>query len=210
LKRRPAEVRAVLFDLDGVLVDSQRYWFLLFNQALVHFGHRPVTRRTFGLHWGQSTAEDVRIFMPERTVAEVRRYFQRHQSDSSGLFRVPARVRPALNGLRQRRLKLACVTNSHRRITRRELAATGLRRYFTVIVTADDVRRPKPAPDMLRAACRRLGVKPGQVLFVGDTRTDELAARRGGCRFIGYRYPARVTIRDLSRLLAIVDRGFPD
>ena len=210
MKRRPEKFRAVLFDLDGVLIHSERYWFLLFNQALEQFGHRPISRVKFRQHWGQSTAEDIRIFMPERTLAEVRQYFTRHQSDFAAHFRMATLALKVLAGLRHRRMKLACVTNSHRRIARMELIITGLRRHFPVLITADDVRRPKPAPDMLRAACRRLDVRLDQALFVGDTSTDEQAARRAGCRFIGYRYPSRTSIRSLSRLFSIVDRGLPD
>jgi HAD superfamily hydrolase (TIGR01509 family) len=208
LKRGPEPVRAVLFDLDGVLIESQRYWFHLFNQTLVHFGHRALSWCVFQRHWGQSTAEDIRIFMPERTLPEVREYFTRHRHDHAEHIRVHPRASTVLTAIRSAGVKLACVTNSHRAIALTQLTGAGLRRFFPVLITADDVVRPKPAPDMLRSACQRLGVRPGQALFIGDTRTDEQAARHAACRFIGCRYQSRTSIRDLSRLLSFFDKGF--
>jgi HAD superfamily hydrolase (TIGR01509 family) len=200
LRSRPP-IRAVLFDLDGVLVDSFRYWFHLFNKTLRHFGHEPISPRTFKKSWGQSTAEDVRIFMPERSVDEVRAYFTHHQTDYIQYFRVNPSANRVLGQIRKRLTKLGCVTNSHRVITRAEMIATGLVGYFDVVLTADDVQQPKPHPEMLLTAGRRLKVSPEATVFVGDTRTEQRAARAARCQFIGYRLKTSGSIRRLEELL---------
>lgn len=200
IRSRP-RTRAILFDLDGVLVDSFRYWYHLFNQTLRHFGHEPISLRTFKKNWGQSTSEDVRIFMPERSVDEVRAYFTHHQADYVHYFRVNPAADRVLNQIRDRLIKLGCVTNSHRDITRTEMKATGLIGYFDVVLTADDVRQPKPHPEMLLTAGRRLKVKPAATVFIGDTRTDQRAARAARCGFIGYRLKTPGSIRRLDELL---------
>lgn len=202
--------RAVLFDLDGVLVDSERYWYRLFNQALVHFGHPPIAYRQFRQHWGQSTAEDVRIFMPERTLVEVRRYFLRRRFDFQDHFRRVVAADVVLAEIKKQGWKIGCVTNSHRPIVDLELSVTGLRRFLGVIITADDVGQPKPAPDMLLEACCRLRVEPGAAVFIGDTRTDQTAARRAGCRFIGFRLGKQPAVKELKRipgLLRLIEAG---
>jgi len=193
----PIRAQAVLFDLDGVLVDSFRYWFHLFNQSLRYFGHEPINLRIFRKSWGQSTAEDVRIFMPERTVDEVRAYFLRHKSDHIRSFRVHPRAAPVLRQFARRGIRLGCVTNSHRPIVRAELETTGLDEFFGVVLTADDVKNPKPDPEMLLTACRRLRVAPSAAVFIGDTRTDRQAGKAAGCPFIGYRL---ISLPSIDRL----------
>jgi HAD superfamily hydrolase (TIGR01509 family) len=197
-------VRSILFDLDGVLVDSYHYWFRLFNQALDHFGHRPISPRTFRECWGQSTTEDIRIFMPERTLLEVRAYFVRHRDDHARYFRVDPRAKAILQKFHDRDFGLGCVTNSHRAITRSELAATGMDRFFKVILTADDVKNPKPDPEMLLKACRRLRTPPSAAVFIGDTRTDQQAGQSAGCIFISYRFKTNRSIRRLVDLPGLI------
>ena len=203
----PIRVKAVLFDLDGVLVDSFRYWFKLFNQSLRHFGHESVGLRTFRKCWGQSTAEDVRLFMPERTVAEVRAYFLRRQDDHLRFFRGNHRAAPVLRKLARRGFRLGCVTYSHRPIARVELETTGLDEFFRVVLTADDVKKPKPDPEMILTACRRLRVAPAAAVFVGDTPTDRQAGQAAGCSFIGYRLDSAASIDRLDELPDLILGG---
>jgi pyrophosphatase PpaX len=193
--------KAVLLDLDGVLVDSYHYWFKLFNQTLRYFGYPRISRAVFKRHWGQSTEDDIRIFMPEQTLEEVRKYFTRHITKYAKHMKANPRAARVLRKLKQKGFLLGCVTNSHKRITKMELKAAKLKKYFDSVVTADDVKRPKPAPDMLIKACHKLGVPKKQAVFIGDTRTDLAAGKKAGCKVIGYRIKSRVTINNLDKLL---------
>ncbi len=180
------EIEAVLFDLDGVIVDSYQAWFHQFQHALIHFGHDAVSEQEFRKHWGQSTDHDVRIFMPERTVDEVKGYFFDHYSEYVKYLNIEADADRSLLLVKELGLKDGCVTNSHRPIVEKTLAHLGLSCHFDAVVTADDVILPKPAPEMLLKACVGLGVNPEHTVFLGDTPTDELAAQNAGCIFIGY------------------------
>jgi HAD superfamily hydrolase (TIGR01509 family) len=181
------KIKAVLFDLDGVLVDSFEAWFRVFNDTLVHFGHTPITRKTFGKSWGTSTQEDTRLFMPERTVDEVRAYLEEvYDRYAEKYITVNPDAKLILGSIAGKKVKLACVTNSHGQMTRRILDAKGLSGYFDTVVTADDVTHPKPAPDMLFLACRRLGVRPGETAYIGDTGYDIDAGKAAGCITVLY------------------------
>jgi len=68
-------IKTILFDLDGVLVNSYDAWFKLFNNTLKHFGYTPIPKKTFMGEWGKSTKEDVKYFMPNQTIKEVREYY---------------------------------------------------------------------------------------------------------------------------------------
>lgn len=202
---RQKNVQAVLFDLDGVLIDSYHAWYRQFNDALKHFGHKPISQRVFRQHWGQSTEEDVRIFMPERTVAEVKNYFSRHFDEYISYLEVDPYARQVLQKMKRMRLKLGCVTNSHRDIVTKILKNTRLEKFFEVVITADDVENPKPAPDMLVRACQHLKVAPRNTLFVGDTLTDMQAGKRAGCVVIGYKTRAKLSVKNLTRFLALLE-----
>jgi len=191
-------IKAVLFDLDGVLIDSYPGWFRLFNDALNHFGFEQITEMTFRKHWGQSTEEDVRIFMPGKTVDQVRTYFQKHFPQYLSYLKVNPMAMRTLHALSELGLKLACVTNSHRKIVLEILDIYRLAGYFEIILTVDDVKNPKPAPDILLEACRLLGVELNQALFIGDTLIDKKAGDRAGLFFVGYRIKADTTVDKLS------------
>jgi HAD superfamily hydrolase (TIGR01509 family) len=195
-----ANIKAVLFDLDGVLIDSYLGWYLLFNDALRHFGFTQISEETFRRHWGQSTEDDVRIFMRGRTVEEVRAFFQTHFVNYLSDFKINPSAQKTLKALLRSNIKLACVTNSHRDIARQILTVHQLDKYFKIVVTADDVKRPKPAPDMLFEVFRLLKIRPGQALFIGDTQSDKQAGAAAGCLFVGYKLNAVLTVDRLDDL----------
>ena len=192
--------KAILFDLDGVLVDSYAAWFIFFNQALRHFGFPEISMDIFQKYWGQSTEDDVRIFLPGRTVDEVRRYFLDHIGDFIDQVKVDPQALKVLNDLIDRGYKLGCITNSHREIVEAVLGRNGLERFLKVILTADDLQ-PKPAPDMILEACTLLEVMPADTVFIGDTLTDLQAAEAAGCIFIGYRLETENNIHELNDIL---------
>ena len=182
------DIRAVLFDLDGVLVDSYNAWFQQFQGALRHFGYAPVSEKEFRKHWGRSTDHDVETFMPGRTTEEVKGYFFDHYHEYAKYLRLQPGARHILRLVKKLGPRIGCVTNSHRPIVNQTLAHFQLADYFETVVTADDVPEPKPAPAMIRYACRNLAVRTEQTLFLGDTPTDAQAAGRAGCVFVGYRF----------------------
>jgi len=196
----------VLFDLDGVIVDSYQAWFRQFQNALLHFGHEPVSEHEFRKHWGQSTEHDVEIFMPERTLAEVKRYFLDHHGEYVKYLTMERNANRSLDLVRELRLAAGCVTNSHRVIVEQTLAHLGLNRHFDTVITADDVVQPKPDPEMLLKACNHLHVVPERTLFLGDTKTDALAAQNAGCIFVGYRVNAELRVNSHQEFTSCLKR----
>jgi HAD superfamily hydrolase (TIGR01509 family) len=200
--------QGILFDLDGVLVDSYQSWFRLFNKALKHFGFSQITENTFRQHWGQSTEEDVRIFMPGRNVEEVRGYFHKHFERYLPYCTVNAEARPVLAKIKALKFKMGCVTNSHRIIVAKILDEYDLGQFFQIVVTADDVARPKPSPDMLLFACQQLALSPKETVFIGDTKTDKKASKKSGCLFVGYRLSSCKMVSSLPEFLELLEEKF--
>ncbi len=179
-------IRAVLFDLDGVLVDTYEAWFALVRATARHFGAPPVSRPAFDATWGQSVEDDTRELVPGPTVPEVSGYYAAHFRDHLAAIAVHAGAAELLAALRRRGIRTACVTNSPVPLAREILEAAGLDERIDAVVAAGDVPRPKPAPDMVLEACRRLGASPAEALLVGDSRFDEAAAAAAGVRFVHF------------------------
>jgi len=207
-KKRFKKIKAVLFDLDGVLIDSYIAWFNQFNETLKHFGHEPICEKKFRKHWGQSTEDDVRIFMPERTLDEVRQYFADHHEEYASHLKINPEAKDILEKLKNMKLKLGCVTNSHRAIVKQILTSLKLIKFFHVIVTADDVKKPKPAPDMLLKACKLLRVTPTQTIFLGDTIIDLKAGKNASCVVIGFMIKSHNEVSSLAEFLDLVQSNF--
>ncbi|MEO0216728.1 MAG: HAD family hydrolase [candidate division WOR-3 bacterium] len=206
--RKENKIKAILFDLDGVLVDTYKVWYYLFNDTLEHFGYKPIDLKTFAQNWGKSTEEDVKIFMPGVKLRAVVEYFSGNFSRFLGLMKVNTQAHTVLTQLKKAGLKIGCITNSHRQITQRELRSAHLKHLIDVIITADDVKKPKPDPEMLLKACRKLGVKTSEIIFIGDTPTDLKTANSARCIFIGYRIRTMLNIKNLEDLLPLIKRKF--
>jgi HAD superfamily hydrolase (TIGR01509 family) len=198
--------RALLFDMDGVLVFSEEAWFAVYNETLLHFGHGAIRREAFDVIYGNGTEADRQAYMPERTVEEINgayaRFFERHL----GLVRPNDEAATFLSELRRRGIQTCVATNTTRPLAGRVLARTGLLALLDDVASADEAGAGKPDPAVLHLASARLGIPLSECLFIGDSRYDEEAASRAPVPFVGYRYGngARVTALDelLSRLPA--------
>lgn len=196
-------IRAVLFDLDGVLIDSYEVWFQLLNGAAHDLGHPEVTRAAFEDTWGQGIAADIETFFPGHSVAELERYYEEHFLDHAEHLRIDPTAAPLLEGLRRRGIGTALVTNTAAPLARATLARAGL--VLDEVVGGTDVPAAKPAPDMVHAACRTLGVAVGEAFLVGDTDYDRLAAVSAGMRFVGMRTEGDPRIEALVEVLALLE-----
>jgi HAD superfamily hydrolase (TIGR01509 family) len=188
-------IRAALFDLDGVLVDTYEVWARLVNDVALRLGYPAVTRQEFHASWGQSIEEDVATFYPRHTVEEVRRLYAACYGDLLRHLRVMPGAPEALASLP---LPKAVITNSPIALARRALEIARLEIFFQAVVGCDDVARSKPAPDIVLEACRRLDVSPAESVVVGDSRFDEEAARAAGAPFIRFRSFAELRLPDTS------------
>lgn len=196
-------IRVILFDLDGVLMNSFYFWFHLFNHTLEYFGHRRISLKVFRSQWGKSTEDDVKKFMPERTVKEIKSFFHTHMDKFIHHIKFNVEAKSILRKL-YKIYKLGCVSNSHTKIMRWQIESSGLKKYFSIILSADDVKKPKPAPDMLVKAIKNLKVKPDEVIFIGDTKTDLIAGENAGCIVVGYNIKSRFKISSLKQIFTIL------
>jgi phosphoglycolate phosphatase len=191
-------VEAVAFDLDGTLIDTAPDLAAAANLMLRIVGGQPLSEDRIAALIGDGVDLFVsRVIEESGGASQV--YATRH-SWPRVLFRnlyeqeifVRGRVFPgveeALRALETAELPLCCVTNKESRFALALLEAAGLREHFPVTVCADVPEKRKPSPGMLLDACRRLGVEPANLLYVGDSAADIAAARAARCHVVAVTY----------------------
>jgi phosphoglycolate phosphatase/AHBA synthesis associated protein len=177
-------MRAVLFDLDGVLIDSREVWFYLMQAAAKHFGQAEISRQAFLDSFGQGVDADLVSFYPGIRFQDLDEYYDDHFRDHRHHFQINPDASMVLEELRHRGIPVAVVTNTSTPLAGEILGWTGLKPDF--LVGSSDVKQAKPAPDMVYRALELLEVPPEEALFVGDSPYDREAAAAAGVSFAGY------------------------
>ena len=174
---------AIVFDCDGLLLDTEGSWSVGQTGLFARHG------REFGPEHKQA--------LVGRSMLEAGPIYERfldipgHGTDLTDelvalvvqeLERTGCAPMPGAVALLDR---LAVASNAPRAVLEAAIAGAGVRDRFEAAVSADDVPRPKPAPDIYLEACRRLGADPAASVALEDTATGLAAARAAGMRTIG-------------------------
>ena len=191
-------LKAVLFDLDGVLIDSRDAWYHLLCAAAREFGHPVIARGEYDVSFGQGVEADAKQFFPGTSPQALLDYFDAHFLDHARHVLVNPDAGPVLNALEYKGIAHAVVTNTATALARETIRGAAIEP--DLIVGTSDAPE-KPDPGMLLVACERLGVKPEQALMVGDSRFDRDAAAAAGIRFIGYGIDGDLRVEALRELI---------
>lgn len=175
----------MLFDCDGVLVDSEPASEWAWRAALQEVGVElddfsgwvGKTDQAIAVHFGR-----VASVSPTRLAGRAADLLAEHlETEGMAVF---ADARDSLDEAARAGIPIAVVSNSERRRLDALLAAAGIGHQFPIRVSSDDVPRPKPDPDVYLRAAEMLGVEPSRCLVVEDTPTGVAAARSAGMRVV--------------------------
>lgn len=186
--RRSQPPDAVVFDCDGLLLDTEECWTRAERRLFTHHGHAftPELKRIMLGKAGQETAailersldqpgrgEALRLELLELAMHEV----AAGATPRAGAAELVAELRGSV--------PIAVASNSPRAILDTALECAGMSGALDVVLGGDEVPEPKPAPDIYAAACRLLGAEPGRSVALEDSPTGVAAARAAGLYVIG-------------------------
>lgn len=188
-------VDAVVFDLDGTLIDSIHVHFKVLNTAFERIGLPPVSwedameaAKEGRFDWDRVLSDEDRARKDE-IIAKCVEIFADIQPE---MLREHVRLIEGsveiLRAIEEANIKIALVTSTQERYIRDKLYLfheAGVAHLFEVIITTDDVPLKKPAPEPLIECGRRLGLSPEQMVYVGDSHVDIRAGKAAGTKTIG-------------------------
>lgn len=172
---------AVVFDLDGTLIDSMPAVMEGFRLALEPV-FPGISYAEISPKLGGAPEKTLKGFIgDEKKALEALRVFDGHVEDNLPMARPFEGVMEMLGELKRRGVKMGVWTGRDRRTTERLLELHGLGAFFEVVVCGDDFATHKPEPEGLMAVLGRLGELPVNALMVGDAVADVLGGQRAGC-----------------------------
>jgi beta-phosphoglucomutase len=181
--------RAVLWDVDGTLIDSSEYHWLSWQGAL-DAENFPVTREQFAATFGQRNDEILRGYFPAHSAGEIARVgnakeeIYRDLIRTRGIELLPG-VRRWLDRLRRDGWLQAVASSAPRANLDAIISALALEPYFPAIASAEDVTAGKPDPQVFLVAAAKLDVRPARCVVVEDAPAGTEAARRAGMHSVG-------------------------
>ncbi len=204
---RPAPPDAVVFDNDGLLLDTESVWTRaerdLFERRGLEF--TPVHKRELV----GASAEiaggilEWRLQEPGRAVALIEELNELVVAELEHGVEAMVGARELVGELKLRGTPIGLVSNSPPHFVRRSLEIVGFEDRFDVVLSAHEVAAPKPAPEPYLEACRRLGVEPGPgVVALEDSPTGVAAARAAGLTVIGIPSIEGVALEEAHHLAA--------
>ncbi|MFA5144712.1 MAG: HAD family hydrolase [Candidatus Omnitrophota bacterium] len=174
-------IKLVIFDLDGTLVDAYRAIIKSFNFTMQKLGYSAqdslTIRRAVG--WGDSNL--LEPFVKSKDLKKALILYRRHHKTALVKYsRLLPGAEKVLHCLKGKGYKLAVASNRPTQFSWILIRSLGLRGYFDYVLCADKLKCGKPCPGILNKITRRLIIKPTQAVYVGDMAIDAQAGRRAG------------------------------
>ncbi len=205
----PSFPQAILFDLDGTLVDSAPDIAHALSCTFSELGMKPRSdakvRQWVGngidklLH--RAITDSMNGIVEEEIFSQIKaRFFEKYKSNVGCHSEVFAGVKETLQTLSDKNISLGCVTNKDQVFTLLLLEKMNIKQYFKTIIGGDDVKNKKPAADALVLAAEQLNVPIDQCLMIGDSKTDVSAANNANIDIIcvDYGYAQGVNLSQLK------------
>jgi beta-phosphoglucomutase family hydrolase len=190
--------KAVIFDMDGVLIDSQPLHYAADVAVLRNAGYMATTECVAECA-GMATLERFRkyrtrfnlTFNMKEILDEQKQILMRNFEKALNSKRLTAidGIPELLAYIGDKHIKIALASSSSNALIELVVGKTGIRHYFSVMVSGEDVRVSKPAPDVFIFAAEKLGISPKHCLVIEDSANGIRAAKNAGMRCVAYLNP---------------------
>lgn len=182
-------LEAVLFDLDGTIIDTEKYYRIMWPKAAKHFGYDMsdeefLSIRSLGKPFAVSYINKMMEgYCTYEELKEYRKVIFAKAMEEHGVEAKPG-ARELLSWIKERGITTSIVTASDKEYAEQYLAELDLIKYFDHIISAKMVEKGKPAPDVYLFACDTLGVTPQNCIAVEDSPNGIKSAHDAGCNVI--------------------------
>jgi HAD superfamily hydrolase (TIGR01509 family) len=193
-------IKAIIFDLDGVLIDATEWHYEALNKALGLFGYTIGRGDHNEIYNGLPTNEKLKIMTEKqglpRGLHEIIKSMKRKYTDEivSQKCRPDHKKQLMLNHLKNKGYKLACCSNAQKYSVMNILIKSEIDHFFDEIIGNDEGFKPKPAPDIYLATFAKLNVLPEETIVIEDAPYGIEAAKASGAQVIAVRGHEDVTI----------------
>lgn len=179
-------IKAVLFDMDGVILDTEKLYVRFWREAAAYYGYDMTEEMALGMRSLNPELGEKRIkeyfgmFTDYQTIRNKRMQLMQFYISENGVEPKPG-IYELIQFLEKKRMQIAVATSSPVDRARYHLGMVDLLNKFEGIASAHNVKHGKPEPDVFLYAAKKLGVKPDECLVLEDSPTGLLAAYRAGC-----------------------------
>ncbi len=182
-------IKAILFDLDGTLIDSTDLILNSFNYVLKTYLKKEVPEDRIRSLFGRPLHYQMALFGGEKQADELVKRYREHNLASHKEYLKPIDgAKETLEILKKRGYKLGLVTSKKEDAARLGMQICQIETYFDVFVFSDDVKIHKPEPEPVLCALRKLNLRPQEAVYVGDSTYDIICGQRAGVKTVGVGY----------------------
>ncbi|KRQ87614.1 Pyrophosphatase PpaX [Caloramator mitchellensis] len=189
--------KAILFDLDGTLIDTNRLIIESYTHTIKkHLNFTP-EEKDIVKYFGEPLKITLSRYDNDKYEEMYKTYIEFNEMNHDSMVKEMDYARDALTELKKRGLPLGIVTSKRKIMAERGLKLLDLLKYFDVLITPEDTDKHKPNPEPILKACEKLNIEPRDVLFVGDSHYDILCGKNAEAKTCIVKY----TMLDLEELL---------
>lgn len=183
-------IDAVLFDFDGTLADTLPLSFKAFNTVFKTYDNREVTNEELIAMFGPTEEEIIaNHFRNEEFILQaIMDYYAIYKQGHFDTIEKDQAIIDLLEHLKGKGIRIGVITGKSRRAFQISSEALDLISYFDVVITGDDVVKPKPDPEGIYKALEILGVNKSKTVFIGDSNADIVAGKSAGLRTYGVQW----------------------
>ena len=200
-------IKAVLFDLDGTLINTNELICKSFDHTFREGLNLEVSKNEITSMFGQPLQESFKKYTNEENIENLismyRTYNEELHDDMCDAF---DEVDDLLKELKRKGIKIGIVTSKREILAIRGMEISKIINYMDVIVTPEYTKKHKPEGEPALYACEKLNVKPEDTIMVGDSHFDLLCGKNAGCKTCGVKY----TALDIKRLEKVKPNYFID